>query len=263
MRGAASAAPALAGLVLALAGCGGQGLSASGAEPPNVPSEPAPPPLTAVTTQAQPAPPGLPAHVPGTGTLTAYVTKAKVLRSRPGGRGLALLKRRTEWHSPRVLAVVRRRGNWIGVLAPELRNSHVGWIDGRHDVELFRTPWSMEADLSKRVVVVRHAGRVVTRTPVAVGSPSAPTPRGRFAITDKLQTGTDIGPYGCCVLATTGHQPNIPQGWGGGDRIAMHATPSPETIGQAASHGCLRATNAVMRRLVRQVPLGTRVTIHD
>lgn len=263
MRRAAPAAAALAGLAVGCAGCGGQGLSASGGGPPNVPSQPAPPPLTAVTTQAQPAPPGLPVRVPGTGTLTAYMNKAKVLRSRPGGRVVALMKRRTQWRSPRVATVVRRRGNWIGVLAPELRNGRVGWIDGRHDVELFRTPWSIVVDISKRVVVVRHAGRVVARTPVAVGRPAAPTPRGRFAVTDKLTTGTDFGPYGCCVLATTGHQPNLPQGWGGGDRIAMHATPSPETIGQAASTGCLRATNAVMRRLVRLVPLGTRVTIHD
>ena len=65
------------------------------------------------------------------------------------------------------------------------------------------------------------------------------------------------------MLALTGHQPLIPQGWGGGDRIAIHATPSPETIGHAASTGCLRTTNAVMRRLVRRVPLGTRVYVHD
>jgi lipoprotein-anchoring transpeptidase ErfK/SrfK len=112
-------------------------------------------------------------------------------------------------------------------------------------------------------VVVRHNGRVVARTRVAVGRPAAPTPRGRFAVTDKLTTGSDNGPYGCCVLALTGHQPAIPQGWGGGDRIAMHGTPSPETIGHAASTGCLRAYNSVMRALVRRVPLGTRVTIHD
>jgi lipoprotein-anchoring transpeptidase ErfK/SrfK len=256
----AAAGLALAALAGSVAGCGGEGLSASGTPgPANAPQTPAPA-LTAVPAKPKPrvvGPPG----VPGVGTLTAYVAKAKVLRVRPGGRPLALMKRRTEWRSVRVVTVVRRQGNWLGVLASELRNSRVGWIDGRRDVKLFRTPWSLVTDLSARTVTVRHNGRVVRRLRVAIGSPSAPTPTGRFAVTDKLTTGSDNGPYGCCILALTGHQPLIPQGWGGGDRIALHATPSPETIGQAASHGCLRATNQVMARLVRQVPLGTRMTI--
>jgi lipoprotein-anchoring transpeptidase ErfK/SrfK len=83
----------------------------------------------------------------------------------------------------------------------------------------------------------------------------------RFAVTDRLTTGNPSGPYGCCVLALTGHQPNLPQGWGGGDLLAIHATPAEQTIGQAASLGCLRATNAVMRLLLRAVPLGTRLRI--
>ena len=58
------------------------------------------------------------------------------------------MKRRTEWRSARVVTVVRRRGNWLGVLAPELRNNRVGWIDGRRDARLFRTPWSIVADIS-------------------------------------------------------------------------------------------------------------------
>jgi lipoprotein-anchoring transpeptidase ErfK/SrfK len=238
MTRAASAA-ALAGLAVSLAACGGE-----------VPAKP------------KPRRPGL-APVPGTGTLTAYVTQAKQLRARPGGRRLVLMKPWTEWRSPRVVTVVRRRGNWLAVLAPELPNNRAGWIDGRRDVKLFRTPWSIVVDLSRRTVTVRHDDRLVLRTLVAVGRPASPTPRGRFAVTDRLTTGSDNGPYGCCVLALTGRQPLIPQGWGGGDRIAIHATPSPETIGQAATTGCLRTTNAIMRGLVRRVPLGTRVYVQD
>jgi len=101
----------------------------------------------------------------------------------------------------------------------------------------------------------------VRRFPVAVGSPSTPTPTGRFAVTDKLLTGDASSPYGCCILALSGRQPRTPQGWGGGDRLAIHATPLEETIGTAASLGCLRAAGRVMRRLVATVPLGTVVTI--
>jgi hypothetical protein len=264
----AVAAVSLVALAGGAAGCGGEGLSAGqppppSTAPPSVQSVP-PPSLTAEAEPARAKPKtGLPVGVPGVGTLTAYVSKPKVLRSRPGGKNIAYMKRLTEWKSPRVVTVVRRRGDWLAVLAPELRNGRVGWMDGRKDVRLFRTGWSIVADISQRVAVIRHDGRVFLRTRLAVGSPSAPTPRGRFAVTDKLTTGSDFGPYGCCILALTGHQPSIPQGWGGGDRIAMHGTPTPQTIGQAASHGCLRVTNDVARKLVRYVPLGTRVTIHD
>jgi L,D-transpeptidase catalytic domain len=216
------------------------------------------------TAPAPPPPdrrPGTARRVPGTGTLTAHVTRNSVLRARPGGRRLARMRRVTEFDSPRVVTVVGRRGPWLGVLAPELRNGRVGWIDGRRGVRLYRVNWSVDADLSRRLVVVRRGARVVVRTRVAIGRPGAPTPRGRFAVTDKLLTGNPQGPYGCCVLALTGHQPNTPQGWGGGDRLAIHATPAEHTIGHAASLGCLRAPSAVMRRLVRQVPLGTQVRI--
>ena len=42
----------------------------------------------------------------------------------------------------------------------------------------------------------------------------------------------------------------------------LHGTPAKHTIGQAASLRRLRARNADIRRLVRQILLGTRVHIH-
>ena len=244
MRRAAALAAAIV-----LAGCGRE-------------SAPDPPASAASTAPARRA--ALPEVVPGLGTLTAHVRRDKFLWSRPGGgRRLARMPRRTRFDSPRIVTVLRRRGRWLGVLAPELPNGRVGWVDGRRGVRLYRTEWSMEVSLSRRRLVVRRAGQVVERIPIAVGRPSTPTPTGRFAITDRLRTGSEAGPYGCCVLALTGHQPNIPQGWGGGDLLAIHATPAEPTIGHAASLGCLRARNSDMRRLVRRVPLGTRVRIRD
>jgi hypothetical protein len=243
----AAAALALCAATLAVSGCGGTGMG-------KAPAAPAPP-LVARTA-------GLPAIVPGHGTVTAFVKVDKVLRARPGGRTLARLPQQTGFGSPRIVAVVLRRGRWLGVLAPELGNGQVGWIDARRGVQLYRTDWSLEASLSKRLLLVRRGGKVVGRVRVAVGRPSAPTPTGLFAVTDKLTTRGADSPYGCCVLALSGHQPNVPQGWGGGDRLAIHATPAEQTIGHAASLGCLRATGSDMRRLVREIPLGTRVQIH-
>ena len=65
--------------------------------------------------------------------------------------------------------------------------------------------------------------------------------------------------YGCCVLALSGHQPNLPPDWIGGDRIAIHGTPG--AIGGAASAGCLRARDPDMVSLFARVPLGAPVFI--
>ncbi len=82
---------------------------------------------------------------------------------------------------------------------------------------------------------------------------------GDYAVTDGL-VGRGLGPwYGCCLLALSGHQPNLPAGWIGGDRMAIHGTPG--SIGGATSHGCLRASDANMISLIARVPLGAPVFI--
>jgi lipoprotein-anchoring transpeptidase ErfK/SrfK len=97
---------------------------------------------------------------------------------------------------------------------------------------------------------------------VAIGRPGSSTPVGRFAVTDKI-AGNRYGPYyGCCILALSAHQPNLPAGWTGGDRIAIHGTNAPSTIGTASSAGCPHARDADLRVLMRRVPLGTPVFIH-
>jgi lipoprotein-anchoring transpeptidase ErfK/SrfK len=195
------------------------------------------------------------------GQLTVHVTRPVRLRSSPGGPVIGGIRPRTEFDSPTVLAVVRQRGAWLGVLSPDVPNGRIGWISKNAALVPHRTRWSVVASLSRREVVVRRAGRVVQRFPVAIGGPSTPTPVGRFAVTDKLLTNDPGSPYGCCILALSATQPHTPQGWGGGDRVAIHATNLPETIGTAASLGCMRAPTEAIRRVVRTVPLGTIVTV--
>ena len=67
--------------------------------------------------------------------------------------------------------------------------------------------------------------------------------------------------YGCCILALSGHQTNPPSGWTGGDRLAIHGTDNPATIGTPASAGCLRASDADLQKRSSAVPLGTPVFI--
>jgi hypothetical protein len=192
---------------------------------------------------------------------TIHLTRATALRDAPGGRVVGRVQPRTEFDSPTVLAVVRQRGGWLGVISPQLPNGRIGWISARATFEAHRSGYRIDASLSRREVVVRRNGRVVQRFPVAIGGEGSPTPTGRFAVTDKLLTNSTSSPYGCCILALSGHQTATPQGWGGGDRLAIHATNLPETIGTRASLGCLRAPTEAIRRAVNSVPLGTIVRI--
>ena len=193
---------------------------------------------------------------------TAYVRRPATLRRRPAGRRLLRVAARTEWKSPRVFGVVRREGDWLAVQAPELPNGRVGWLRTR-EARLDCTTWSLHADLSKRKLFVRREGHTVRVLPVAIGRPTNPTPEGRFSVTDKLRVTHPGSPYGCCVLALTGHQTNLPPDWPGGDRLAIHATQDLTSIGQAASLGCLRSHAARVRWLIETIPLGAPVFIRS
>ncbi|MGZ5337165.1 MAG: L,D-transpeptidase [Solirubrobacterales bacterium] len=179
----------------------------------------------------------------------------------PAGRVVAMLGPMTEFGSPRTFHVAESRDGWLGVVATQVPNGRLGWI--REDparVDTYETTISVVADLSLRAVTVRYGKKVIDRLPVTIGAAGTSTPEGTFSVTDGL-AGTKLGPYyGCCVLALSGHQPNPPPGWIGGDRIAIHGTPG--TVGAAASGGCLRVTDHDMVALFALVPLGAPVFIH-
>jgi hypothetical protein len=189
-------------------------------------------------------------------SLTARVVERAQLRAAPAGRVVAPIGRFTEYGDPRVYRVVARRGDWLGVLAPERPNGRSGWIRADHAL-LGTTAWRITLDRSARRLALRHDGRVARRMLVTVGAPSSPTPLGRFAVTDKLwmERGSI---YGCCALALSGSQT---RGTLAGVRLAIHGTRTPQKLGLAASSGCARATGRDLRWLMRTVPRGTPVTV--
>lgn len=211
---------------------------------------------------AAPRPRAVQAEVipPGPGTLTAFVTDSTTLRASPRGRALVAIGTHTQFGSPDVLLVKRVVGRWLAVLSEYAGNGRIGWIP-RSAALLGRDRWSLTASLSRRTLTVRELGRVVKRYTVGIGATDSPTPTGRFAVTDRLVTNEPSGPYGCCIIALTATAPHAIPGWGGGNRIAVHATPATETIGQPDSHGCLHVTNEEARWLVYHVPDGTPVRI--
>jgi hypothetical protein len=205
---------------------------------------------------------GRPRH--GTAFEIAHLREgARVdLQSAPGGPIVAKLGDKTEFGSPVSFSVVATKPGWLGVTAPELPNGELGWIArDPSDVSVYWTRYSLHASLGFRSLELRYGHKLVRRFPVTIGGPGTETPPGRYGVTDGVSF--DESPYyGCCALALSGHQTaELPAGWLGGNRLAIHGTPG--AVGGAESLGCIRATDETMRFLFHRVPLGTPVFVTE
>ncbi len=178
---------------------------------------------------------------------------------RPGGKLIERVGPRTEFGSRRTFSVLHRKGRWLEVATPIAEDNRGLWIEADPaELNFYTTPLSLHASLSGREVELRRGEEVLRRFPVTVGAAGSRTPPGRFAVTDLIVGG--LHPvYGCCAIALSAHQPELPEDWIGGDRIAIHGTTGP--VGAAASTGCLRAPNSDAQAVVDRIRLGTPVFI--
>jgi lipoprotein-anchoring transpeptidase ErfK/SrfK len=193
----------------------------------------------------------------GSGALVAELKHGTQMRSAPGGgRLITKVGTKTVFGSGQTFWVEHLSGSWLGVVSNLAGNNRVGWIPAS-SASLSRVNWELKASLSKRELTVLHNGKPMEHYSIAVGAPGAPTPTGRFAVTDRLTTGNPAGPYGCCILALSAQAPHAIQDWSGGNRIAIHSTPETDSIGKPVSHGCMRLTLAEGRWLLSHIPLGT------
>jgi L,D-transpeptidase catalytic domain len=110
-------------------------------------------------------------------------------------------------------------------------------------------------DLSASRMVVLDGRRRVGTFPIGKGSPSTPTPTGRFFVTDRLRFGQG-SPYAPFAFGLSAHVSQLPSSWLGGNQVAIHYG----AMG-AVSHGCIHAGLDAIELLQRRVGLGTLVTI--
>ena len=183
------------------------------------------------------------------------------LYDRPAGKVIETVRDETEFGSPTAFSVQREHDGWAAVPTALFENGRLAWVrlDPRR-LRAFTVFYEVEIDLSEFRVELLRRGKLISRFPVSIGMPEAPTPTGKFAVTDTFRGNLNAA-YGCCAVALTARQTRLPSGWLGGDRIAIHGTAGP--IGAAISHGCVRAEDANVSDLVDRLPPGTPVTIRN
>lgn len=99
-----------------------------------------------------------------------------------------------------------------------------------------------------RQLALFNGNSQVRNYPIGIGKPATPTPEGDFAIAVKL-----LNPGG--MMGTRWMGLNFDPNYG------IHGNNAPWSIGQLASHGCIRMYNNDVEELYTLVRLGTPVII--
>lgn len=146
------------------------------------------------------------------------------------------------------------------VQVPARPNGSIGWVRAA-DVDLQVDDYALRASLSAHRLSVYRDDVLIHRYPIGVGRPSAPTPTGRFFLTELLQAADPGGPYGPYAYGTSAFSDVYSEFEGGPGQIGVHGTNDPTSIGRNVSHGCLRLRFSDITALAHEVPAGTPLTI--
>ena len=124
---------------------------------------------------------------------------------------------------------------------------------------LFR---SVVVSLKHKKLAVFEAGQVKKVYRVAVGKPSTPSPAGEFTIVSKVLNPTYYRPG---TVIEPGPENPVGTRWIGISQksFAIHGTNEPDSIGKAASHGCIRMDKKDVEELFETVEVGDAVEITD
>lgn len=167
----------------------------------------------------------------------------------------------TSFGSATALLVTDQAPGWLQVLVPGRPTGSTGWLPEDAAGTLQSVSMEIRVDLAARTLVVLDGGTEVLRTSVAVGAPATPTPTGTFSVTDKLDTQNPEGAYGRYAVGLSARSNVISEFAGGDGQIGIHGTDEADSIGNAVSHGCIRAPEDVMEHLNSVLSLGTPVVV--
>ena len=198
--------------------------------------------------------------VPAGDSLVATATRSVVRAVSPTGTKTWSLRNPNNLGAPLVFLVIgQRSGGWL-VRIPARPNGSTGWIRSS-DVSVALTEWSLRISLSQHLLRVYKQGALQRKILVGLGRPSAPTPRGKFYLTEVLQATNPGGAYGPYAYGLSAFSSTFTEFEGGPGQIGMHGTNQPSSIGRNVSHGCIRMSVTNISWLAHRVPAGTPITI--
>ncbi|WP_416668425.1 L,D-transpeptidase [Egbenema bharatensis] len=156
-------------------------------------------------------------------------------------------------------------------LRPYLLLPELPTIDTGDSIERFlpevNHPIRLVLRLSERRVYVYEGETLKNSYPVAIGRPGWETPTGSYEVIGMLQDPGWTNPFTGEVVPPGPYNP-LGERWiafwtDGRNYIGFHGTPNPESVGQAASHGCVRMFNHDIRELYEIVSMGTTVVVEN
>ena len=145
---------------------------------------------------------------------------------------------------------------WYRITVPGRPNGRSGWIPAGSAAVKPIDRWLVVYRGSRKFEF--YVGNRLVRTgKIAVGKPGTETPLGLFYVQAKFDpTWPVLGAY---AFETSGYSKL--SDWPGGGVVGVHGTNTPELIGQAVSHGCVRLYNRDIEYLRSVVHVGTPVKI--
>lgn len=195
------------------------------------------------------------------GVADVYARPSAARSSRIGTLGAETDRYRRITDVP--LIRVSEDGRWGKVRMPWRPGARTGWIQLTAH-QLVRSRTRIIVHRRSRMLDVMAGARLLARVRAGVGAMNTPTPLGSYWITRIVDVPAgQRGAYGGVACALSGIQSRLPDGWRGGNQLAIHGTGAPASIGQAASAGCVRLSEHDLRMLRRVARAGTTVDIVD
>jgi lipoprotein-anchoring transpeptidase ErfK/SrfK len=204
-----------------------------------------------------------PKQVVGSGTINVPMLS---VRNAPSARAHVIGKLsefRPQDYRPRyVLAVAVKKGKkgkpaWYKITVPGRPNGRTGWVPAKQ-ISIRSVPWQVVVFRGSRVVQLWKKDQLVYTSKVAVGAAGMETPIGLYYVTVRFRPVTQ--PFLGSFAFETSAYSKLSE-WPGGGVVGLHGTTSPQLLGQAVSHGCIRISNATADFFRDRIPLGTPIRV--
>ena len=163
---------------------------------------------------------------------------------------------------PDVVLVLRETSEerpWTLVRYPGL-GRRTGWVPADALGPRRHTDRQVVIDRARTRLRVLAGGEPLFSTRVAVGASGSSTPAGRTYLRERVVPANPSGAYGVLAFGLSSYSPTK-TGWPGGGQVGIHGTNQPGLIPGRISNGCVRLTNAAIRRLDRLTGVGTPVLV--